>query len=181
MLASLSVLYTLWSRRGLCFQEGHNLQVRSLDTCCKNRHAARDEVGRYTLGKVQAMLLKPMSDDWSCLLHRERWNTCSQRWDFVQTWEAGVPAGVLDSAPFGLFAAAHQAAYEEYCVSWLESAREQPLQCSALRASGGSSKIDCQLSYIQATVSCRQQNSKDVFRRTWTSREPVYPPLWALT
>jgi hypothetical protein len=43
---------------------------------------------------------------------------------------------------------------------------QRPLLRCALRASGGSSKIDCQLSDIQATLSCRQQNSKDAFRRT---------------
>jgi len=31
-------------------QEGHNLQVRSLDTGTRNRHAAHDYVGRYTQG-----------------------------------------------------------------------------------------------------------------------------------
>jgi len=68
----------------------------------------------------------------------------------------------------------------EYCSSCLESAGERPWQCCGLRASGGSSKIDCQLSYIQATLSCRQQKSRDVFRRTWGSWEPGYRPLWAM-
>ena len=88
-------------------------------------------------------------------------------------------AGVLCAAPLGLSAAANPAASEEYCGSWLESVGERPLRCCALRASGGSSTIDCQLSYIQATVSCRYQNSRGVFCETWRSREPVYPPLWA--
>jgi len=126
------------------------------------------------------MLLKPVCNAWSCHVHRELWNTRSRRRDFVERWEAGVPTRVLHSAPLSSFAAAHPAASEEYRSSWLESAGEQPLWCSALKASGGSSKTDCKLSYIQATLSCRQKNLRDVFCRTWRSREPVYPPLWAL-
>jgi len=45
---------------GVACQKGHNLQVRSKDTRTKNRHAARDDVGRYTQGTLQAMLLKPV-------------------------------------------------------------------------------------------------------------------------
>jgi len=166
--------------RGVAFQKGHNLQVRSLDTCTKNRHAAQDDVGRYTQGNLQSTLLKPVCNAWSCHLHRERCNTRSWRWDSVYMWEAGVAARVLRSAPLGLFVAAHPATPEEYCGSWLESAGERPLRRCVLRASGRSSQIDCQFSYIQATHSCRQQNSRDVFCRTWRSREPVYPPVWAL-
>jgi len=80
--------------------------------------------------------------------------------------EAGVPAGVLYSAPAGLFATAHSAASDEFCSSHLESVGERPLQLCAWRASGGSSKLDCQLSDIQATLSCRHQNTSNVFRRT---------------
>ena len=45
---------------GVPCQDAQNLQVRSLDTRTKNRHAARDEIGRYTLGNLQSMLLKPV-------------------------------------------------------------------------------------------------------------------------
>jgi len=165
---------------GVACQQGHNLQVRSLDNRTKNRHAARDQVGCYTQGNLQAMLLKPVCYARGCRLHRERCNTSSRRWDWVKRGEAAVPAGVLRSAPHGLFAAAHTAASEEYCRSCLQLTADRPLQWCALKASGGSSKIDCQYSYIQITLSCRQQNSRDVFRRTWRSREPVYPPVWPL-
>jgi hypothetical protein len=47
---------------GVACQEGHTLQVRSLDIHTKNRHVARDDVGRYTHGNLQAMLLKPVYD-----------------------------------------------------------------------------------------------------------------------
>jgi len=150
---------------GAC-QEGHNLQVRSSDTRTNNRHVARDDLGRSTQGNLRAMLLKQVSNAWSCHLHRERCNTRSRRWDFVSWWDSGVPAGVPHSAPLGLFAAAHSAASEDYSSSWSESAGERPLRRCALRASGGASKIDCQLSYLQATLSCRQQNLRDAFRRT---------------
>ena len=79
---------------------------------------------------------------------------------------AGIPAEVHCSAPLGLFAAAHQATSEEYCGSSLESVGQRALGRYALRASGGSSMIDYQLSYIQATISCHQQNSTYVFCRT---------------
>jgi len=165
---------------GVPCQDAQNLQVRSLDTRTKNRHAARDEIGRYTLGNLQSMLLKPVCNAWSCHLHREHCNTHSRRWDVVWRWEAIGPARLLHSAPLGLFAAAHPAASEEYCGSWFESVGELPSRRCALWESGGSLKIDWQLLYIQATFSCRQQNSRDVFRRTWRSRKPVYTPLWAL-
>ena len=77
-------------------------------------------------------------------------------------------------------AAAHSAASKEYCSFWFELAGEWLWRCCALRAPGRSLKIDCQLSYIQATVSCRQQNSREVFCQTWSLWEPVYSPLWAL-
>jgi len=64
-------------------QDAHNLRVHWLHTRTKNRHAARDGVGRYTLDHLQAMLVKPVWNAWSCHLHRERCNTRSQRWDFV--------------------------------------------------------------------------------------------------
>jgi len=165
---------------GVACQEGHNPQVRSLDSRTKNRHATRDDVGRYTQGNLQVMLLKPVCNPWSYHLHREHCNTSSQRWDCAERSEAGVTAGVLRSAPLGLFSASHPAASDEYCCSWLDSAGEWPSWCCALRASGGSSKINYQLSYIQATLSCRKQNSGDVFRQTWRSRDTVYPPLWVL-
>jgi len=45
---------------GVCCLEANNIQVRSLDTYTKDRHAARDNVGRYTLDTLQAMLRKPV-------------------------------------------------------------------------------------------------------------------------
>ena len=166
---------------GVAHQKGHHLQVCSLNTRPKNRHAARDDVGCYTLGNLQSMLLKPVCNAWSCHLHRERCNTRSRRWDIAHMWEAGVPARVPRSAPLGLCATAHPSVSEGYCGSWSESAGEWPLWCCALRVSSGSSKIDRQLSYRQATLSCDKQNSRDVFRRTCRLSEPVYPPLWAQT
>jgi hypothetical protein len=57
---------------GIACQDAQILQVRSLDTRIKNRHATRDNVGRYTLGNLQAMLLKPVYNALSCHLHRQR-------------------------------------------------------------------------------------------------------------
>jgi len=181
VLASLSTQYRFWSCRGFACQEGHNLQVRSLDTRTKNRYAAQDDVYRNTQGNLQTMLVKPVCNAWSCHLHRECCNTRSWWWDFVQRSKAGVHTGVPLSAPLGSFATVHPAASVEYSGSWSESVGERPLRHCALRASGRSSKIDWQFSYIQATLSRRQRNSRGVFRWTWRSREPVYPPLWALT
>jgi len=181
VVALLSVRYRLWSPWGVAWHEGYNLQLCSLDTHTNYRHVARDDVGRYTQRNPQAMLLKLGCNAWSCHLHRERCNTCSRRWDFVSRWEAGIPVGVPCSAPLGLFAAAHPVASEDYCSPWQELAGDRPFRRCALRASGGSSKIDCQLSYILATLSCCQQNSSELFHRTWRSTEPVHPPLWALT
>ena len=166
---------------GVTCQEGHDLQVRSLDTHTKHRHATRDDVGCYTQGNLHTMLLKPVCDTYSCHLPRERCNTRFRRWDFLESWEAVVPARAPHSAPLSLFATAHPAGFEVYCGSWGESAGDWPLRCCALRVSGRSSNIDCQLSYMRATISCRQENWRDVFHRTWTSSEPVYPPHWALT
>ena len=166
---------------GVVCQDPHDLQVCSLDTHTKNRHATRDDVGCYSLGNLQAMLLKPVCNTWSCHLNREHYNTRSRYWNCVYRWVAEVPAGVLHSAPLCLFAASYPVASEEYCSSWLESVGERPFWCCALRASGGSWRIHCQLPYTQTTLSIHQQNSRDVFHRTWRSREPVYPPLWALT
>jgi len=39
-------------------QEGHNVQVLSLDTRTKNIHPTRDDVGRNDLRNLQATLLK---------------------------------------------------------------------------------------------------------------------------
>ena len=127
---------------GVACQEGHNLQVRSLDTHTKNRHVARDHVGRYTQGNLQAMLLKPVCNACSYQLYRERCNTRCRRWDLVERWEAWVPTGVPCSAPLGLYAAPHQAGSEEYCHSWSESAGERPLWRCLLMAYGGNMKID---------------------------------------
>ena len=46
--------------RAVACQDAHDLQVCSLDTHTEHRHAARDDVGRYPLGNLQAMLLKPV-------------------------------------------------------------------------------------------------------------------------
>jgi len=169
------------SAGGVGSQEGHNLQVHSLDIRTKNRHVTQDDVGRHIEGNLQATLLKPVCNAKCCHLHREYCNTRSPCWELVYTWVAGVPAGVPCSAHLSLYAAAHQATSEDYCGSWAESAGGWPLRHHALWVSGGASMIDCQLSYKQATPSCQQQNVRDVFCRTWESRELVYPPLWALT
>ena len=77
---------------GVACQEGHNLQDFSLDSDTNNRHAARDDIGCYTVGKLQAMLVKPVCNAWSCRLHRKRCNTCSRHWDFVKRWQAELLA-----------------------------------------------------------------------------------------
>jgi len=166
---------------GVACQEGHILQVCSLDTRTNKWHATQHDVGCYTQGNLQAMLLKQGCNAWSCHRHTEYCNTHSQCSDVVWRWETGVRAREPNSACLGLFAAAHSAASEEYCCARSELAGEWPLWLCVLRASGRSSMIDCQMSYIQATHSCRQQISRDVFHRAWSSREPVNRPLWALT
>jgi len=140
---------------GDAWQEEHDLQVRLLDTCTKERHAAQDDVGRYTQGNLQATLLNQVCNAWSYHLHRNQCNIHSQRWDLVSKWEVGEQDGVLCSAPLGLFAAAYPPSSEEYCSSWLESAGVGPLWRCVLRTSGGTLNRDCQLLYIHATVSCR--------------------------
>jgi len=69
--------------RGVARQKGHNLQVCALDTRTKNRHAALYDVGHYTEGNLQAMLLNPVCNAWSHRLHREPCNTCSRWWECV--------------------------------------------------------------------------------------------------
>jgi len=64
-------------------KKGHNLQVRCLDIHTRNRHATRDDVGCYTQGNMQAMLVKPVSNACRCHLHTGCWNTRSWRCDFV--------------------------------------------------------------------------------------------------
>jgi len=105
---------------GVACQEGHTLQVCSLDTRTKNRHAVQDDVGPYPQGILQAMLLKPVCNVRSNDLHRVYQKTRSRHWNFVSRWESGVHAGVLHSAPLCMFAAAHPATSEESCGSWLE-------------------------------------------------------------
>jgi hypothetical protein len=61
--------------RGVACQQEHNLQVDSLDTCTKNRHPTPDDVGLNTLGNLQAMLVKPVSNAWRSYLLREHYNT----------------------------------------------------------------------------------------------------------
>jgi len=67
---------------GVACQVEHDLEVRSLDTPTKNRPAARDDVGRYTRGNLQAMMLKPVCNSRSCHLHIEHFDKRSQRWDY---------------------------------------------------------------------------------------------------
>ena len=166
---------------GVACEEQQNLQVCSWDTRTKNRHATPNAVGHYTLGNLQAMLLKPDCNAWSCHLHSERCITHSWCWDSVQRWEAQVPTGVSHSASYCGFAAAHQAASKEYFHSWFESVGERPSRRCVLRASGRSSMILGQLSYLQATQSCCRGKLGDVFHWTWRSQNPLYHPLWALT
>ena len=103
--------------RGVACQERHNLQVCSVDTCTKNRHAARDDVGRYTPNNLPAMLQNVACYIRRCQLHRAHCNTQSPHRDFVYSSVAGVPAAVVCSAPLSLFAAAYPATSEEYCSS----------------------------------------------------------------
>ena len=119
---------------GIACQWGHSFQVCSLDNGTKNRHAAQDDIGHYTLGTLQAMLLKPVCNHWSCHLHRERWNTQCQHGAFANRWEAAVSDGVFCSVPLDLFATAQPVTFEQYYGSWLELAGERPLWCYALRA-----------------------------------------------
>jgi len=167
--------------RGVACQKGHNVQVCSLDTRAKNRHTAWDDIGLYTHGTVQTIVPKLVCNAWSYNQHGEHSNTRSQRWDCVIRWEAGEPARVLHSAPFGFFGTAHLAASGKYCSSWLEAAGGWRLRCCALRASGGSLMVYSQLSHLEATLSCHQQNSRDVFCQRWRSSKAVYCPLGALT
>jgi len=104
------------------------------------------DVGCYTEGNLQAMLLQPVGTSWSHHLHTDDCNTHSRCWNFVQRWQAGVPAEEPCSAPLSLFAAAQPAPFEEYCGSWLELAGERALRSCTLRSSSRSSKLDCQLS-----------------------------------
>jgi len=69
--------------RGVACQDAHNLQVCALHTRTRNRHAARADAGRYTQGNLQAMLLKPVCNTWSCHLHRKRCRNRSWRRDVV--------------------------------------------------------------------------------------------------
>jgi hypothetical protein len=66
---------------GVNCQDAHNIKVRSLDTRTKNRYAARDDVGHYTLRNLPAVLLKPVYNPWNCHLHTERGNTSVQHVD----------------------------------------------------------------------------------------------------
>jgi len=110
------VVYICFDSAGaVVCQEGQNLQVYSLDAGTKNRHAARDDIGCYTQGRLQAMLLTLDCKPWSCHLHREHWNAGSWCSDFVWKWEAGVPTWVPCSAPRSFFAAAPPADSEQYC------------------------------------------------------------------
>jgi len=56
---------------GITRFEEHNLKVCTVDSHTKNRLAARNDVGHYTHGTLQAILLKPVYHGWSCHLHRE--------------------------------------------------------------------------------------------------------------
>jgi len=47
---------------GVACQEGHNLQVHSVDSRTTIRHAARDDVGCHAQGNLQVMLLKPVGN-----------------------------------------------------------------------------------------------------------------------
>jgi hypothetical protein len=51
-----------------------------MDNHTDYRHATRDDAGHYTLGNLQGMLLEPVCNAWSCLLHREHRNTRYRRW-----------------------------------------------------------------------------------------------------
>jgi len=165
---------------GLCVRRDLISNFVHWTLALKNRHATADYVGRYTQINLHARLLKPVCNAWSYHIHRERCNTCALVWDFFNRLGCGGPAGVHHAAPFGLLAGAHPSPFQDDWGSWLELAGEQPLWQGALRASCRSSKMDCQLWYIPATVTCCQQNWGDVSCQIWRSREPVYPPVWTL-
>jgi len=179
--ALLSVLYRLWSCRGCCLSGG----IKSASLFFGLWHQKQTRRSRwwrslYT-GQSASYAAKPVYNARSYHLDRERCNTHSWHRDFVQRCVNVVPARVLRSAPLCLFTAAHPATSGEYCGWWLQSAGERLLRHCGSRVSAASSKIDWQLSYIQATLSCRQQTSRAVFDQTWISREPVYLLLWVLT
>jgi len=54
---------------GVVWQEGYDLLVHTLDTDTKDRPADRDLVGPISQCNLQPMLLKPVSNTWSCHLH----------------------------------------------------------------------------------------------------------------
>jgi len=141
--------------RGVATQERHNLKFRSSDTHTKNRHVARNVVHRYTQGNVQDMVLMAVCNAWYSHLHREHCNTCSQHWEITYRWEATVPAWVPGLAPRRLFPTAYLPTSDEYCGFWSNLGRKWPLLHCTLMVSGESSMIDCQFSYILATIACR--------------------------
>ena len=69
--------------RGVACQAGHNLQVRSLNTCTTNRYLTRDYVCRYSEGNLHHTLLKPVCNNWNCHLNRVHCNTWARHRDFV--------------------------------------------------------------------------------------------------
>jgi len=64
--------YNGWDpARGVPCQEGHDPPVCSMDIRTEKRHAIRDDVDRYTVGNLQATLVKLVSNTWSRHLQRE--------------------------------------------------------------------------------------------------------------
>jgi len=66
------------SAGGVACQEGHIVQVGTLDTRTGYRHACRADICRYTMCNLQAILIKLVCNAWSCHLHREHCNTRSR-------------------------------------------------------------------------------------------------------
>jgi len=81
MLASVAFNIGCDPAGGVACQDAHNIQFCSLNTRTKNTHGARDEDGRYTMRILLSLLLKPISNAYSCHLQGESYNTHSQPWD----------------------------------------------------------------------------------------------------
>jgi len=109
------------------------------------------------------------------------YTTGSHGRDCVTMWDVGGSAEEPRLIRVELIIVVHAVACDKYCISGSESAGERIWWDRSMRASGGSSKVDCQLSDFPGTVSSHQNISSDVFRQTWRFWEQVDPPLYGLT
>jgi len=130
-------------------QEGHNLQVCSLDTPTNNRHVARDYVGHNTQGNLQAL---PLNSQFAM----PEVAICTEK-VIIPALGAGISfkGERLKHPP------EHRVQHLSVCMVLLiqpllinmavldrNRQGEGPIQPCALRASGRASKIDCQLAFI---------------------------------